>query len=332
VDRDLVDMLQCPACAGDLRWEVREGDARHIVDADVRCSACAAVYAVRDGIGAFLTPDLARNDLWEQAESGLTRYLRQHPDVEDELIHGDGGDLNPADLLFRSMVLEERGELEQADSVAREARPRLYTAEYLRCLDSQIEYVVRHLDDFDGPIVDLASGRGALVDVMVNRLTNPIVESDFSPTVLQRNRRRLQSLGVAHRVSLLAFDARRTPFKTGSVGRMTTNLGLPNIEDPGLLLRELRRVVRGSLLAITHFYPPDDGPNGAAIRDAGMSPLLFRDLALSHFAEAGWDVDIQNVCRGIAQPTERSRLLDGAGIDTLPVAETVLEWGVLVAR
>ena len=38
-------------------------------------------YPVREGIGLFLLPDLPRNDLWEQAESQLSRYLREHTEA-----------------------------------------------------------------------------------------------------------------------------------------------------------------------------------------------------------------------------------------------------------
>jgi ubiquinone/menaquinone biosynthesis C-methylase UbiE len=55
-------------------------------------------------------------------------------------------------------------------------------------------------------------------------------------------------------LSLLALDARRMPFQEGSVEMLTTNLGLQNIEEPDSLMRELRRVVGGRFLSISHFY------------------------------------------------------------------------------
>jgi hypothetical protein len=150
--------------------------------------------------------------------------------------------------------------------------------------------------------------------------------------VLRRDRRWLESFGLYEPVSLLAFDARRTPFKDGVVKTMTTNLGLPNIEEPGPLLRELRRVVGGTFLAISHFYPEDDQANAATIRQAGLSAVLFRRAALEHFVAAGWQVEVANLCTGSACPTPASAVLEGAGIDGLPVAETMLEWCVLVAQ
>ena len=98
------------------------------------------------------------------------------------------------------------------------------------------------------------------------------------------------------------------------------------------MLRELRRIVKGEFLAISHFFPEEDETNAAAIQEAGLSPLLFRGSALDHFAAAGWQTEVANMCMGEALPTPHSALLDGAaGVDALPVAETVLEWCVLLA-
>lgn len=81
-----------------------------------------------------------------------------------------------------------------------------------------------------------------------------------------------------------------------------------------------------------YFYPKDDEANATAIRQAGLSTLLFRRSTLEQLDAAGWHVEVANVCRAKAHPTPRSKLLDGAGIDAFPVAETVLEWCVLIMR
>jgi hypothetical protein len=113
---------------------------------------------------------------------------------------------------------------------------------------------------------------------------------------------------------------------------MTTNLGLPNIDQPEMFLPELRRIVSGKLLAISHFYPEDDAPNGAAIRAAGRSTMLFQREAVEAFAAAGWQAVVENACKGLSRPTPVGEVMAEVGIDGLPVAETTLEWGVLVAR
>jgi len=328
----LIQILQCPACHGKLSWQVSVGRGDSIEEAEARCTACGATYPVREGVAVFLTPDIRRKDLWEEVDSQLTQYLCQHPEVERQLMDVPLDTLAPADQFYRALVLEERSDYAQAQAAVDAAQSRLYTPEYLACHERQINYVVECLAASDGPILDLASGRCQLVEVLARQLPRPIVATDFSPRVLRRDRRWLEFLGLYERITLLAFDARRTPFKDGVVERLTTNLGLPNIEQPGTLLRELRRIVGGAFLAISQFYPEDDETNAKALREAGLSALLFRRSTLEHFAAAGWEVKLANVCSGEARPVPTGVVLEGAVIDAFPVAETSLEWCVLVAR
>jgi len=227
-------------------------------------------------------------------------------------------------------VLEERGNYIEARTLEDSANQDLYTPEHTSCWNSQLDYVIEWLSTSEGPIVDLASGRCYLVEKLVRRLKRSVVATDFSPGVLRRNRQRLESFGLYDHISLLAFDARRTPFKDGAVETLTTNLGLPNIREPGDLLRELQRIVAGAFLAISHFFPEDDEANAEVIREAGLEMLLYRRTALEHYAGAGWEVEVKNVCVGKARPTPPSVVLEGARVDGLPVADTNLEWCVLL--
>ncbi len=239
--------------------------------------------------------------------------------------------LTPTDQLFRASVLAQQGNFTEAQIVADLADRGLYTPEYIKCRNSQLDYVVEWLSTTQGPIVDLASGLGYLVEKVVRKLKRPIVATDFSPNVLRKDRNWLESFGLYNYVSLLAFDARSTPFKDGAITTLTTNVGLPNIQEPRNLLVELRRIVSGVFLAISQFYPEEDEINAKAIREAKVDPLLYRRIALQHFAEAGWNVEMKNVCMGEAHPTPPSAIFDGARADGLPVADTNLEWCVLVA-
>ena len=132
-------------------------------------------------------------------------------------------------------------------------------------------------------------------------------------------------------MSLLAFDARHTPFKTGAVQSLTSNLGSPNIRAADDLLRELHRIIAGTFLVISHFYPEDDEANARKMHELGLERFLYRSTALESFAQTGWRVDVANACLGKAHPTPTGVVLEEAGIDALPYAETTLEWCVLVA-
>lgn len=327
----LLEMLECPGCHGELVWNITEQDQNRIEAAEAHCQACRAIYPVYEGIGLFLTPDLQRNDLWEQVESGLMQHLRTHPELERQLTEVPLETLALADRFFRAFVLEERGKYLEAKIAEDSANQGLYISEYKNCRDSQFDYVIERLSTTRGAIVDLASGRGYLVEALLRRLTRHIVMTDFSPRTLRADRRRLESLGLYDRVSLLAFDARRTPFRDAAVETLTTNLGLQNIEEPGLLLQELRRIVAGEFLAISHFFPEEDKANTKVIHEAGLETMLYRRTALEQYAGAGWNVEMKNTCTGEAHPTPPSELFGGVRADGLPVANTRLEWCVLLA-
>ena len=325
----LIDMLQCPACHGDLDWRIDERRGKRVETAEAECRACDASYPTREGIGVFLTSDLSRDDLWEQMDSRLTRHLREHPEIERRLMDPPLASLDPADQRFRANVLEGRGQFDQAKAIRESATP-VYTPEYLAASASQTDYVIEHLSSSAGPVIDLASGAGGLVEEMARKLTRPLVATDFSPTILRRDRVRLTHFGLYDRVSLLAFDARQTPFKDGVVETMTSNVGLSNIREPGAVLQELRRSVEGHFLSICHFFDEEDEANAAMIRELQLESL-YRSATVKAFADAGWQVEVENAVSARAEPTPRSTLLD-AGIDGLPVTETVMEFCVLSAR
>lgn len=329
---DLLDMLECPICHCQLDWNIKSSSKEHIEQAEVNCTGCSAVYHVKDGIGIFLTPDLPRNDLWDQVDSQLALYLREHPQLEKQLMEGPVEELSPTDQHYRALILDERGDFAAAKKIEDQANENLYTTELSACWKSQVEYTVDSLASFEGPIVDLASGRCYLVGEIVDRLHRPVIATDFSLTVLRRDRKYFQFLGLDDLVSFLAFDARKTPFKKDAVGIMTTNVGLPNIEEPGDLLNELQRIIKGTFLAISHFYPIEDQLNREVISEAGIEAFVYQESALHYFEQAGWKAQIENPCLASALPTPESKILAGARADGLPVASTHQKWCTIRAE
>lgn len=307
VERSLRALLQCPACTGELSW----------ADEGAACATCGADYPDVNGVPTLL-PRGEQRDGWAEAESGLTRALREEPKLERALLGGPLEELGPADRLFRSFVLEERGRYDAARAAAESAWPGLYTPEVRAAQEQAFAALLSRLD---GPAVDVASGRCLLAE----RIPVPVVATDVSPHVLARARDR----GITDAV--LALDARRTPFRDGAVDTMTTFLGLANVEQPGELLRELRRAVGGRLLAIHQLYPERDG-NEERIRQLGMEQLAYRAPFLDALRVAGWDASVVFESRARALPTPPSELFGGARVDGLPVAPTEIDWVVVEAR
>lgn len=328
----LLDLLECPDCHGALRWSVVERRGDHVESGAASCSACDAIYPIRDGIGLFLVRDTHGEDLWEEAATGLGHFLAEHPEVDAELTGGALAALAPADQFFRALALEERNDLAGAEAASRAARSRLYTSDYLACYNAVREHLVARLAGVSQPVVDLASGQGDLADQLLPALGGSLTLTDISPRALRNDRRRLEARGAYDRVSLLAFDAAHTPFKTRSLPILTTNFGLGSVRDGVALLAELRRIVSGTFYAIVYFFPEDDAANRAALENFGLDALAFRQSTLERFAAAGWHVTLESVRNGHAEPTPPGVLIEGATIDGLPVAPTTLEWCVLVAN
>jgi ubiquinone/menaquinone biosynthesis C-methylase UbiE/uncharacterized protein YbaR (Trm112 family) len=327
----LVEMLECPVCHGSLSWDVSHQEGDRILTALAECKICSAEYPVREGIGVFLTPDLPRNDYWEESEQYVSQMLSEHPEIETQLMEVPLSELGPADRFIRCMVHEERKQWDQAKQAFDSARPELYTNEYQACEKSQIDYVLECVKNGSEPIIDLASGRGHLVEGLIRNTTRPIVTTDFSLRVLRRNREWLTHHNLYARVSLLAFDARQAPFQDHSIDTMTTFAGLPNIEQPGRFLEELRRVVSGRFLAISQFYPETDAVNVAALREYGLADSMLFKPVLEGFRDVGWQAEVLNLCSGRALPTPQSVVLADQGIDAFPIDETILDWCVIEA-
>lgn len=56
VKRDLMDILACPVCKGELALSVSK-EEDEVIEGTLRCAACDHAYEIRDGIPNLLPPD-----------------------------------------------------------------------------------------------------------------------------------------------------------------------------------------------------------------------------------------------------------------------------------
>lgn len=56
--RDMIDILACPVCKGDLVLEVYQEDDVEIITGKLHCPSCDESYPIEDGIPNMLPPDL----------------------------------------------------------------------------------------------------------------------------------------------------------------------------------------------------------------------------------------------------------------------------------
>ena len=56
--RELMDILTCPVCKGDLSLDVTREDGDEIMEGSLTCASCNEVYPIEDSIPNLLPPDL----------------------------------------------------------------------------------------------------------------------------------------------------------------------------------------------------------------------------------------------------------------------------------
>ena len=56
--KDLMDILCCPVCKGDLQLTVKKEDGGEIIEGSLFCAKCNETYPIEDGIPNLLPPGL----------------------------------------------------------------------------------------------------------------------------------------------------------------------------------------------------------------------------------------------------------------------------------
>ncbi len=66
---DLMEILACPVCKGELTLTVDREDDEEIIEGSLQCAACDETYPISEGIPNLLPPDLRREMEAEAAQS-----------------------------------------------------------------------------------------------------------------------------------------------------------------------------------------------------------------------------------------------------------------------
>ncbi len=56
--RDLMEILACPVCKGELELTVEQEDEKEIIKGSLYCKNCNETYPIEDGIPNLLPPNL----------------------------------------------------------------------------------------------------------------------------------------------------------------------------------------------------------------------------------------------------------------------------------
>lgn len=323
--KSIQNLLYCPICHDSLAWDIQKETDHRIIDAEVSCIACHKSYFVKNGIAIFLLDASNDEDFWKVVQSNLSKALRSNPEYERKLMQTDLDNLNPADKLLHSMILDERGDYDTAREIRAEAVRDLYTSSYTQAYQEKKTQLQKLLSDKTGVIIDIASGMGGFAELF-SELENPVILSDISPSILQRNKDRLEHFGIYEKVSLIAFDARKMPFKEKSVEVITTNMGLTNITSSEEFLNELVRCLGGVAYFLTFFFPDNGDANADVLIEHNME-FGFKNRLLSMSSPL---LETQILFEDVSsvEPTVSSEIFD-IGIDGLPVISTDITWAIV---
>jgi ubiquinone/menaquinone biosynthesis C-methylase UbiE/uncharacterized protein YbaR (Trm112 family) len=329
--KEIKELLECPACHGELTWSIQNQTTERIVNARISCNDCHANYEVKDEIGMFLTPDLVRNDLWEKVDGVIESFFKENSSILETLEKTDPNMLSGADLWYLAAYYEAKQEFEKSKSLFEIAFPKVYEADYLDAWNSGMDYIVSNMKS-DKMMVDIASGRGYLVRKALENTVNSVVATDFSPTVLLRNKAYYKHLGLYSKLSLLAFDARKTPFKTNSIEFMTTNVGLSNIMNSGSIATEIDRISKSTVMFYLEFLDGNDKVHVDLLQEYKLEDMNIQTNCLQVFKETSFDIKLTNEIQVIKTPTPRGQIIEGAGIDGIPVHPIAFNCCVLVGQ
>lgn len=173
-----------------------------------------------------------------------------------------------------------------------------------------------------GIVLDLATGTAELaMKICSHHPGVKVVGLDFSPRMLAIGQRKVRSKGLRRSIDLGLGDARRLPFKTGSVDGATMAFSIRNIQERKEVLKEIRRVLKeGAQLWIMEFDCPDHPLLGRLYRfyfDRIMPPLgnwlSKTDYAYTYLAKSvhGFpreDEFVQEIAEAGFTPLEVKRL------------------------
>ena len=124
-------------------------------------------------------------DAWAENQSGLSQFFREQPEVVRALDEADNMSLNGADLACKSALYKERGLLREAAELFRLAWRKCYPADYVREFESHLDFIAKELAGCPGRVVDIASGRGMLVERLLCGLNTKVTATDVSESVLE---------------------------------------------------------------------------------------------------------------------------------------------------
>ena len=205
--KEILNLLKCPKCNGELSLRVEKEESSEIVEGKLRCEG-GHHWAISEGVINFASVEQELANNWTEA-------YEQYEDNDDELGKGIS-EGNPKNLIILSD----------------EAKKFI------------IESINKNENEF---ILDIATGRGALFIEMVKQLKgeSQIICTDLSFIVLKYDRLRAKKINPGIKVNYISCDVTNLPFKDNTIDTAVSFFGIANMLDLAADgIKEAKRVLK----------------------------------------------------------------------------------------
>ena len=327
----LKEILICPECHGELIWDITNENNIHIIEAKVKCDNCAKIYAVKNGVGRFVDYEDNSDDSWQTIDNWLKNFTAENPEIKEKLMTTDIEKLNAADIMIRSMINKVEGNHDEAEKLNKICNQKAYKEETIKAGQAQLGYIVNALKNEKDFILDVASGRGVLVSKFLENTDTCIVSSDISFNVLEKAKESAEKEVFDNRISYIAFDLNKSPFKDKSVQAITTYVGLQNINNPEKIFAELRRICGGKLYSACVFCCEDNVVNHKALENDKLDKTWIKSKYIEEFNKVGFKSVVENAIITLDEPTPVGEIMQGVKIDSFPIEPGNFERAVVIS-
>lgn len=250
-----------------------ESDDRRVYSGECRCNHCNQLYEIHDEVPELVVPDTDLDGAAWETMTGIDNQLDEWVSVN-----------------FNNYIT---GNLP------------VFVNEYV---DVAI--------NADGPVLDIASGPGGsfCVPIMNNAHKDLLlVMSDLGKPVMHAWRRHLRKVGWDDRCTTLACDARRLPFRNGSIAVITSVGGFSNIVGECAAYTEASRVLKqGGYLYDWIMLFEENSPSQKRLKEMGQATTTWSDYE-ALLNRLGFDIEkscIAKTGQGRINPDDGMPLTD----------------------
>ncbi|MCK4258580.1 MAG: class I SAM-dependent methyltransferase [Halanaerobiales bacterium] len=329
---NLIDLLECPLCHNKLSWKIERINAQDIISGLARCTKCLCEYPIYDSIALFLEPKLQNMKIWKRKEEYIKRHYDKNLEKMQKLLNTPINELSASDLLIRANLMRNCGKYDEVTKLIQFSISKSMLNDCFETIDILIKKCINSIKDYDGVILDIASGKGYLAFKLLNEFSGQLVMSDINPAVLKQNFDMMNELDMNKDVSFVAFDVKKSPFKDHSFSMMTTLLGLQNIFYSQNVLKELKRICCGKFYSISSFCKEEDTVNVQELVRRGLESMWLRLNYEKLFELSGWKLECLSSQFVNAPVVETDNILKSvSAITKFPLKSTIFEYCLTVA-